>query len=257
MWYLPKNRLWTKTAPETKSLLYQAQKERVFFSSPAILGKYTVLFHLLPNWVKLEARDKARNPLLVFCTTEGNSRGKNKKGTQARVLCSHMARARWRPIRTRIRTVGVSESPGIHNCSSPGAWNKEGRGGGSITPANLLGLEKRERKKKQRAVQTGHRSDHMSCVMLPLKEGANIFQRAAQKCIALAVLAVFTRRREEYPAYSCACLWIFFFKSKVQVDSLRQLNSYSLPSENQWSKVRWVLEWRCSFLWAQTLCTLF
>lgn len=122
-----------------------------------------------------------------------------------------MARARWRPIRTRIRTVGVSESPCIHNCSSPGAWNRERRGGGIIIPANLLVFEKRERKKKQRAVQTGHKSDRMSCVMLPLKEGASIFQRAAQKCTALAVLAVFTRRWDEHPAYSCARLWIFFF----------------------------------------------
>lgn len=152
-----------------------------------------------------------------------------------------MARARWRPIRTRIRTVGVSESPCIHNCSSPGAGNRERRGGGIIIPANLLVFEKRERKKKQRAVQTGHRSDHISCAMLPFKEGASIFQRAAQKCTALAVLAVFTRRWDEHPAYSCAHLWIFFFLIKVQVESLRQL----------------VLEWRCSFFMStETLHTL-
>lgn len=58
----------------------------MFFSSIAVFRKYSVLSYLLPNRVKLEARDIAWNPLPVFCTTEGNSRGKNKKGTQARVL---------------------------------------------------------------------------------------------------------------------------------------------------------------------------
>lgn len=69
-------------------------KGKGIFSSTATLGKHRAPSYLLPNWGKPEARDKARNPLPVLCTTEGNSRGKNEKGMQARVLGSHMARTR-------------------------------------------------------------------------------------------------------------------------------------------------------------------
>ena len=92
-------------------------------------------------------------------------------------------------------------------------------------------------------MQTGHSSDHMSCVMLPLKEGASIFQRAAQKCTAPASPCCVHQKMRRISSIQL-CMSMDFFKIKVHVDSLRQLNSHSLHFEDQCS----VLEWRCSFL---------
>lgn len=149
----------------------------MFFSSTAILRKKSVLSYLLPNSSEPEGRDKAQNLLPVLHATAG----KNQREMQAGVLFSHMARARWRPIRTRSGEWESSESHCIYNCSSPGPETKPiafacewGENPRSNTCKLILVLKRRGKEMKVRSHGLGE----------VFFKTAVVFESSAQKCIA-------------------------------------------------------------------------
>lgn len=144
--------------------------------------------YCLTRWIEAE------NPLSEFCTTEGTVGERTRQGRRL----ENSAARRLEQGDDQSEPESGKGEPVSHTAVTtvlpPGPETKGGREMGSkYLQTYISPWEEGKKKEKERTVQIGYGSDHRSWVMFSLKEGTGLFQRAAQKCVAPAVLAVFTR----------------------------------------------------------------